>query len=144
MDVIRGRLVNFTFCGNRHGVAGAGLQPALPLIDWLTDLLTDWFFSSQSSRHHKSQTVRARELKFWENVGPHHVSHVTCHVSYVRCQVSCVRCQVAGVRCDIFSFFSDKVVELVGRVSVINGAYPIKFFWIKVLLLREKNSFILL
>ena len=56
------------------------------------------------------------ELTFWENVNPHHVSHVMCHVSGVRCQVSCVNCP-----------FFDKDVELVGGGSVINRAYPVKF-----------------
>ena len=56
-----------------------------------------WSFSSQSSRHHKSQNVRVREVKFWDNVHPHNVSNVKCqmsnvtlHKSHVRCQVSCV------------------------------------------------------
>ena len=49
---------------------------------------------------------------------------VTCHVSGVRCQVSDFSC------CDshfLDLFVSDKVVELVGGGSVINGAYPVKF-----------------
>jgi hypothetical protein len=49
--------------------------------------------------YHKSQTRRARELKFWENVHPPqhvtcHMSHVTCHMSYVTCNVSCVTCHI--------------------------------------------------
>jgi hypothetical protein len=58
------------------------------------------------------------------------------HVSHVRCQVSGGRCHVAGVRCHMsgvsfmlivyYNFiFQDKVVELVGGGSVINGAYPV-------------------
>ena len=43
-------------------------------------------FSSKSSQHHKSQTVRARKLKCWENVHP--PPCVTFQVSRVRCQVS--------------------------------------------------------
>ena len=38
------------------------------------------------SKHHKSQIIRARELKFWDNVHP--PPHVSCQVSGVRCQVS--------------------------------------------------------
>ena len=34
---------------------------------------------------HYTQTVRARELKFWENVHPQ--PRVTCQVSSIRCQV---------------------------------------------------------
>ena len=44
------------------------------------------------SKHHYTQTVRARELMFWENI--HRVSHVRCHVSCVTGQVSGVRCQL--------------------------------------------------
>ena len=43
-------------------------------------------------KHHDTQTVRARELKFWKTVHPHHVSHVMCHMS-------CVTCHVSGVMC---------------------------------------------
>ena len=50
------------------------------------DWLGMWPFSSQSSKHHNSQTVRARELKFWENAHP--PPHVTCHVSRVTCRMS--------------------------------------------------------
>ena len=92
-----------------------------------------------------SQAVRARELKFWENVHPTpcvtcHISHVRCQVTGDRCHMSCVRClmwrvmcQVSCVMCSMshvffslflfFPFFSDKVVELVGIGSVINRAY---------------------
>ena len=44
-----------------------------------------------------------------------HMSGVTCHMSHVRCQVSCV------------TFFLNKVVELIGEGSFINGAYPVQF-----------------
>jgi hypothetical protein len=43
-----------------------------------------------SSKHCQSQTERARELKFWENVHP--TLCVTCHVSRVTCQMSPVKC----------------------------------------------------
>ena len=52
-----------------------------------------------SSIHCLSQTVRARELKLWENVHP--PPHVTCQVSGVRCRVSGVRCQVSLVICHV-------------------------------------------
>ena len=53
-----------------------------------------------------SQTVRAGELKFWENVHPQPC--VTCHVSCVRCHVSGSRCQVL-----VFFIFFFYLVELV-------------------------------
>ena len=72
----------------------------------INDWVNKWSFSSQSSRHPKSQTIRARELKFWENVHPPpcvtcYMSHVTCHMSHVRCQVSHVRCHMSGVACHL-------------------------------------------
>ena len=68
-----------------------------------------WFVKIYS-KHCQSQTGRARELKFWENVHPTlcvmcYVSCVRCQVSGVRCQVSGVRCQVSGVMCQIYIFF---------------------------------------
>ena len=50
-------------------------------------------FSSQSSNHHHSQTVRARELKFVEDV--HHPPRVTCHMSRDTCHLSFVRCRMS-------------------------------------------------
>ena len=51
-----------------------------------------------------TQTVRARELKYSDNVHP----PPTYHMSGVMCQVSGVRCQVSLTRYiyDIFFFFS--------------------------------------
>ena len=45
-----------------------------------------------SSTNLHSQTVRARELKFWEGSPPPtcHVSCVTCHLSHVTCHMSFV------------------------------------------------------
>ena len=89
----------------------------------LINSMIDSSFCSKSSRHCQSQTVvRARELKFWENVHPHYVWHVTCHMSCVTCQVSHVRYQVSHVVSSSF-FFLDKVVELIIKGSVNNGAY---------------------
>ena len=45
-----------------------------------------------------------------------------CHMSRVRCHVSCVMCQVSSVISP--PPFFDKVGELAGGGSVINGAYP--------------------
>ena len=49
-----------------------------------------------------------------------HMSYVTCHVSHVMCHTSCVTCHVSHVFSIII--FLDKVLELVGGGSVINGA----------------------
>ena len=136
--------------------------------------LTDSFIHSLSwsscfskpSKHHYTQTVRARDFYYfwlfiyfivnihWELESwnfermftPHHVSCVTCHISRVTCHLSPVTCHVspAHVTCQkyiflhfhykkniyIYYFFTlqkifDKVVELVGGGSVINGAYPV-------------------
>ena len=62
-------------------------------------------------QHCLSQTLRARELKFGENIHPHHVSHVTwcvsrvtCHISHVTCHISHVTCHVLNVMCNFFFF----------------------------------------
>ena len=100
---------------NKPGVSSAVLQT--PLL--LTDSFILLSLSSKPSKHSYTQTVRATELIFWDNVHP--PPFVTRQVSGVRCQVSGVSCQVSGVTCIFFY----KVVELVGGGSVINGAYPV-------------------
>ena len=60
---------------NRPGVAGAVLQ-TLPLP---IKSVGQSSFSSKSSKHHNSKTVKPRELKFWDNVQS---------PPGVRCQVS--------------------------------------------------------
>ena len=90
---------------NRPSVAVAVLQTALSFTDWFIESLIRSSFFSQFSRHQKSQTVRARELKFWENVPPPKMRgmlRVRCQMSHVRCQVSPdTRCQVSGVSCQV-------------------------------------------
>ena len=49
------------------------------------------------SKHCQSQTGRARELKFLENVHP--TLCVMCHVSCAMCHVLCVMCHVSPVTC---------------------------------------------
>ena len=72
------------------------------MIESLSDLL-----GKISSKHHKSPTVRARELKKKEEkkIKPHNMSYVTCHMSHVMCHMS--------------NYFY-KVVKLIGWGSVIN------------------------
>ena len=67
-------------------------------------------FFSQSSKHHKSQTVRARELKFWENVHP--PPCVTCQVSSVTCPVSHGRCHISGVMCQVSCHMSHVTCQI--------------------------------
>ena len=60
---------------------------------FVIDEFSEWSFSSRSSKHHHCQTVRARKLKFWENVhlsppAMSHVSHVTCHMPHVMFHIS--------------------------------------------------------
>ena len=54
-----------------------------------------------------------------------YVSPVTCHMLPVTCHLSCVTCHLSNVKIYIhFLYLFNKVVELVGGGSVINGAYP--------------------
>ena len=83
----------------------------------------------KSSQHLRSQTGRARELKFIEKVHlpppPCHVPHVKCHLSCVTRHMSCVTCHLSYVMCHYFYFyfiFLDKVVKQVCGGNVINGA----------------------
>ena len=123
---------------NRPGLAGAVLQSPLLFVDqfinWLNHILVQI-----SSEHCQSQTGRARELTFLENVHP--TLCVLCHVSCALCHVSLFMCHVSSVTCDMSFkkklFFKlktkttttitkmDWVVELVVGGSVIKGAYPV-------------------
>ena len=117
---------------NKPGVAGAVLQSPPWFINWLREGCNKFF---------------------WENVHPTlcimcHMSCVPCHMSCVMSHVSHVMCHLSRVTCHlskyyffnfhflfcIFRFFCfvfyhkkivDKVMELVGGGSVINGAYPV-------------------
>ena len=117
------------------------------VLEWNIKKFKDAFFyytqlskvtstrSTRSLKYHESQTIRARELKFWDNVHPDHVSHVSCQVSGFRCLVSVVRCQVLCVHYLYYIFINflfDKGFGLVDGGSVINGAYHIQFFAIGV------------
>ena len=82
----------------RPGVARAVLQTPLSLIDSVSQSS----FSSQSSRYQKSQTIKARELKFERIFIPHNMSHAMCHMSHVTCHVSHVKCQMLCVTCHNF------------------------------------------
>ena len=67
-----------------------------------------FIFNCASSKQHNSQTIRARELKFLENVHPPtmcQMLHVMCHVSQVTYHVSHVTSQVTHFKCHFFFFF---------------------------------------
>ena len=89
-----------------------------------------------NQRSIKSQTRRARELKFWDNVHTPqqvtcHMLHVTCHVSHVTCHVSCVTCHF---------FFFDKVVKHIGgRHGKRQLFYPSKV-WAKNILPKKVRN----
>ena len=61
----------------RPGVAGAVLQTASSFINSLIDQFSEPF-PKISSYYHKSQTVRARELKLRECSPPPNMSRVAC------------------------------------------------------------------
>ena len=64
---------------NRPSVPGPVLQtPPLTIMP-----VGQLSFSSRSSKHHNSQTARARELKFWDNIHPPPRLTVMCRVSGV-------------------------------------------------------------
>ena len=67
---------------NRSGVAKSVLQTPPSLIH----SFIHWSFSSKSSQHHKSQTVRAKDLTQCSLPVMFHVSCVICHVLSVKCQ----------------------------------------------------------
>ena len=69
---------------NRPGVPGAVLQTPSSLVDSFGNSS----FVKISSRHLHSQTIRDRELKFWEKVDLPNMSCVTCHLSHVTCLMS--------------------------------------------------------
>ena len=106
------------YCAALHCRCSQGCSTNTFVIDWLPE----WPFSPKLSKHLYSQTVRARELIFWENVHP--PPCVTYRASRVRFQVSGARCPVSCVTCNYY-FLLYKVFWLVGGGSVIIGAYTL-------------------
>ena len=62
-----------------------------------------------SSKHSQSQTGRARELTFWQNVHP--TLCVMCHVSCVMCHMSHGMCHMSHVTCPNIFFTLEKNPE---------------------------------
>ena len=81
-------------------------------------------FFSKSSLYHKPQTVRAKDLKFLENVHPTtcHISHATCNVSHVTRHMSHITCHISNVMCQMSLILFTK---LIGLGYVIDSANPI-------------------
>ena len=52
-----------------------------------------------------------------------HMAHVICHMSHDTCHMSLVTCPMSFLNLPFF----DKVLELIGGGSVINGAYLVQF-----------------
>ena len=92
---------------NAPGVARAVLKTFFLFIHRLIDWLITWSFRSQSSKHCWSLTLRAGELKCWENVHPKPYVRVTCHMSCVICHVTGVMCQVSHII--LTAYFATKV-----------------------------------
>ena len=78
-----------------------------------------------SLKHHNSQTVRLRELKYLENV--YLPPHITSQLSRLTCHVSQVMCHMSREEEEKRKKKWDKVVELVGGWSVINRPTPSSF-----------------
>ena len=66
---------------------------------------------------------------------PYHVTHVWCQVSGVRCHMSHFSCHMSCVMCHVSHIFLFHLFHLynvdglVGRGSIINGAYPVYFLF---------------
>ena len=90
---------------------------------------------SCKAKYHKSQTVRARQLTFWENAHPlqhvtFHMSHVTCPMSHVTCHMSHVMCHMSYVACYlyIYFFFRTKWWSLSVKSLLSIGPTPSTFY----------------
>ena len=107
---------------NRPGVAGAVQQTTLWFIHWLIHRS----FSSKSSIHRKSKTIRSRDLTFCRMFSVHHLSCVMCrgscvmyHLSPITCHLSPVTCHLSPVTCNmscsymhLISFFQFHIVDM--------------------------------
>ena len=79
-------------------------------------------FSPPPSKNHNFQTVRASDLKLWDNVKHPlyvtcHMPRVTCHMSHFIFHMSCVTCHVSYVMCHVIflSLFSSSFSWTKGR-----------------------------
>ena len=93
---------------NRPGVGGAVPQSTSWLIKWICVPFPPY---------HKQEELGRWTFEWMFT--PQNMSHVTCHVSHVTCHMSHVMCQMSHKK------KLDNVVKLIGRGSVVNGAYPI-------------------
>ena len=81
--------------GGEGGTMYFALTISAPLSPTAQLSLYDQTF--KSLKHHYSLTVRARDLKFWDNV--HHTQCVTCHKAHVTCHMLHVTCHMSHVTC---------------------------------------------
>ena len=91
-----------------------------------------WFVKISSSNVH-CQTVRARELKFWEKVPllppvrcqvsqvMCHMTHVMCHMTHVTCHLLPVTCPMSCVFLVFFCYFGISCEASQGRVCYQRG-----------------------
>ena len=87
--------------------------------------LTKTFFNRPCVAGAVLQTIRARELKFFENF--HHPQHVMCHMLHVTCYMSHVMCRMSCVTCYIFFFY--KVVGLTPELPFMRTKRRTKKNW---------------
>ena len=93
------------------------------LINWLNEST----FSSKSSEHLHSQTVRARFTSPHLSCFTCHVVCVMYHMSHVICHMSYATCHMPHVLCQKIYMYLDKGAKLVRGRSVINGATQYSF-----------------
>ena len=115
---------------NRPSEAGHSCSIHTFVINVFINSLSWWSFCLESSRHCLSQTIKARKLKFLENIHPHHVSHVRCQVSAVKCHHIFFFWQrwsymvgglfSTGPSFKVISSFGDNTVEKTGFVCYLH------------------------
>ena len=86
-----------------------------------------------------SQTVRARDLKFWEKV--HLLPLVTCHMSLATCHMLHVTCHEYFFSFFLFIVLGNKICpyELIFGPNVEKNNFIIHFFLILVILTFDKS-----
>ena len=111
-------VIKFVKIINRPSVAGAVLQTALLLIDWL--IMSLILFLQIFT------TIRTRELKLLENVHP--TRCVMCQVSHVTCHLSCVTCHLSNIYIYIYILYI-KIGQISGATWLSTGPKLSSFGW---------------
>ena len=118
-------LICHYFClsfNKRPGVDGAVLEKP-SLIHWVIKWLIRFLQIFKTSSLQNLMSLGPAILEECSPPSMCHMSNVTCHMSRVTCHVSHVTCHVSHVLLVYKKKY--KAYELVGRGSVINGAYPV-------------------